>query len=114
MSKAQMDAARRGGVSWGMADDAALEEDLDNVTEGAHFPKPLCCSFLLTSHPFVVAVAVLGSEATFCSTPFLTVFTFNFLIHAYFCTHVQQAHQRYGLYTYEYEVSESSEKNTWA
>lgn len=34
MSKAQMDAARRGGVSWGMADDAALEEDLDNVTEG--------------------------------------------------------------------------------
>ena len=29
-----MDAARRGGVSWGMADDAALEEDLDNVTEG--------------------------------------------------------------------------------
>lgn len=34
MSKAQMDAARRGGVSWGMAEDAALEEDLDNVTEG--------------------------------------------------------------------------------
>lgn len=34
VSKAQMDAARRGGVSWGMADDAALEEDLDNVTEG--------------------------------------------------------------------------------
>lgn len=33
VSKAQMDAARRGGVSWGMADDAALEEDLDNVTE---------------------------------------------------------------------------------
>ena len=29
-----MDAARRGGVSWGMADDAALEEDLENVTEG--------------------------------------------------------------------------------
>ena len=34
MSKAQMDAARRGGVSWGMAEDAALEEDLENVTEG--------------------------------------------------------------------------------
>ena len=34
VSKAQMDAARRGGVSWGMADDAALEEDLDDVTKG--------------------------------------------------------------------------------
>lgn len=30
-----MDAARRGGVSWGMAEEAALEEDLDSVTEGA-------------------------------------------------------------------------------
>ena len=34
VSKAQMDAARRGGVSWGMSEDAALEEDLDNITEG--------------------------------------------------------------------------------
>ena len=30
-----MDAARRGGVSWGMAEEAAMEEDLDSVTEGA-------------------------------------------------------------------------------
>ena len=30
-----MDAALRGGVSWGMAEEAAMEEDLDNVTEGA-------------------------------------------------------------------------------
>ena len=35
VAKAQMDAARRGGVSWGMADEEALEEDLENVTEGA-------------------------------------------------------------------------------
>lgn len=35
LAKAQMDAARRGGVSWGMAEEAALEEDLDSVTEGA-------------------------------------------------------------------------------
>lgn len=34
LAKAQMDAARRGGVSWGMAEEAALEEDLDSVTEG--------------------------------------------------------------------------------
>ena len=34
VAKAQMDAARRGGVSWGMAEEAALEEDLENVTEG--------------------------------------------------------------------------------
>ncbi|KAL0018195.1 hypothetical protein WJX79_010675 [Trebouxia sp. C0005] len=33
LAKAQMDAARRGGVSWGMAEEAALEEDLDSVTE---------------------------------------------------------------------------------
>lgn len=43
VAKAQMDAARRGGVSWGMADDAALEEDLDNITEG----EP---SILLSAH----------------------------------------------------------------
>lgn len=35
VAKAQMDAARRGGVSWGMAEDGALEEDLDSITEGS-------------------------------------------------------------------------------
>ena len=46
VAKAQMDAARRGGVSWGMAEEAALEEDLENVTEG------IACfaSFLLLSN----------------------------------------------------------------
>lgn len=33
LAKAQKDAALRGGVSWGMAEEAAMEEDLDNVTE---------------------------------------------------------------------------------
>ena len=53
VSKAQMDAARRGGVSWGMADDAALEEDLDNVTEGGLVPEVhlACCPFAFLSFP---------------------------------------------------------------
>lgn len=34
MAKAQMDAARRGGVSWGMAEEAALDDNPDDVTEG--------------------------------------------------------------------------------
>lgn len=34
VAKAQMDAARRGGVSWGMPEEAALEENLEDVTEG--------------------------------------------------------------------------------
>lgn len=34
VAKAQMDAARRGGVSWGMAEEAALEENLEGITEG--------------------------------------------------------------------------------
>lgn len=49
LAKAQMDAARRGGVSWGMAEEAALEEDLENVTEGtaslcvlAVVKRPIC------------------------------------------------------------------------
>lgn len=34
ISKAQMDAARRGGISWGMDEEAALEENAEDVTEG--------------------------------------------------------------------------------
>jgi hypothetical protein len=53
LAKAQMDAARRGGVSWGMAEEAALEEDLDGVTEGAmlsittlqHLPNVKTCFY---------------------------------------------------------------------
>lgn len=34
IAKAQMDAARRGGVSWGMAEEAALEDNPEDVSEG--------------------------------------------------------------------------------
>ena len=47
MAKAQMDAARRGGVSWGIAEEEALEEDLDNVTEGSVASVVLCTSLFI-------------------------------------------------------------------
>lgn len=96
MSKAQMDAARRGGVSWGMADDAALEEDLDNVTEGAHSSQLLfvSCLLLLCCFLVTIAFAVLGCGATSSFRRFLAVFPFIFLFLSV-VLHVQQVHQQY-------------------
>ena len=54
MAKAQMDAARRGGVSWGMAEDAALEEDLDNITEGP------VCPIVCAAVPVLLSVLLLN------------------------------------------------------
>lgn len=67
LAKAQMDAARRGGVSWGMAEEAALEEDLDGVTEGAMLGTTTMLSITTLQHlPNV-------KTCFYCPQPFMSL-----------------------------------------